>query len=84
MAGNGELGVLGIFLAIAVVLYTVSWTLVGPPGTVPLTATESATTAPEAPDPGSPRPLTGAGTRGIETFEAAMSRISRSRPGSHT
>ncbi len=31
------------FLAIAVVLYTVSWTLVGPPGTVPLTATESAT-----------------------------------------
>jgi hypothetical protein len=56
VAGNGELGVLGIFLVIAVVLYTVSWTLVDPPGTVPLTATESATTAPEAPTPARPAP----------------------------
>ena len=84
MAGNGELGVLGIFLAIAVVLYAVSWTMAGPPGTVPLTAADERHDSAGAAGTGSLRPLTGAETRGIETFEVAMSRISRSRPGSHT
>jgi hypothetical protein len=44
VAGNGELGVLGILLAIAVALYTVSWTIAGPPGTVPLPAGETIVT----------------------------------------
>jgi hypothetical protein len=41
VAGNNELGVLGIFLAIAVALYVVSWTIAGPPGTIRLAATEN-------------------------------------------
>jgi hypothetical protein len=56
VAGNGELGVLGIFLAIAVVLYTVTWTVAGPPGTILLTAGESGTTAPEPPTADRPAP----------------------------
>jgi hypothetical protein len=34
MTGNGELGVLGIFAAIALALYVVTWSIAGPPGAV--------------------------------------------------
>jgi hypothetical protein len=49
LAGNGELGVLGIFLTIAVTLYIVTWTVAGPPGTVPASINESVITASEPP-----------------------------------
>jgi hypothetical protein len=49
VAGNGELGVLGIFLAIAVAVYTVSWTIAGPPGAVPATVGETGATDIETP-----------------------------------